>query len=164
MNRFVIFNDENPATTGGFCVSAFVIAKRNNGVLVGKIAQPEVWAEKWYLPLNYPHVWKGLWQLPATYLMLGEHPDVAAQRVMREQLTVTEYKLGTPKIFASTMESKRRPGNIHNDIFFVYDAEIGQSIPQLPWFSEIHYADPQKVANMTFGRAHKDVLEAVGFV
>ncbi|MBI2184047.1 MAG: NUDIX hydrolase [Thaumarchaeota archaeon] len=153
---------EGEAPKGGACLSSFVIIRKNDGILLVKIGQPEIWAEKWCLALDHPERWKDRWQIPCSYLKFGEHPDQAAKRVMEEQLQIKAYELRRTLVKSFAAESSIYRGETHWDICFIYEASVsGEPKPQ-PWFSEIRFIPVSEAQKLDFGRSHGEILAALG--
>jgi len=159
---FAIFNTSVPQPRGGFCISVFLIVKRNSEILVGKISNPERWSKNWGLDLAHPERWRDRWQIPAAFLEIGDHPNQTAERILREQLERKEFKISEPKFFVSGGESSVRPGTIHNDLFFVYEMQYPDELVQPECFSELHFVKRPKLSELNFGRGHDEVLRLAG--
>src|SRR5947209_7068238 len=86
-----IFNPDVSQPPGGFCISVFLTVRRGSSILVGKIVKPEIWGERWGLLVNRPERWRDKWQIPATFLLIGEHPRSAADRIWRDQLELDNF-------------------------------------------------------------------------
>jgi ADP-ribose pyrophosphatase YjhB (NUDIX family) len=159
---FAIFNPDRAQPPGGYCVSVFVIVKRNHpdpSILVGKIAEPNYWEAEWGLDLKHPERWEGKWQIPATFLKVGEHPDSAALNVCKSQIGLHEgANPSNPRFFTSGGPSSVRPGTNHEDLFFVYDVEVGEELLKPTHFSELHFVETKRLNELQFGRGHDEVL------
>ncbi|MBI4257372.1 MAG: NUDIX hydrolase [Thaumarchaeota archaeon] len=153
---------EGEIAKGGTCLSSFVIIKKNNEVLLGKITQPETWAERWCLTLDHPERWKDKWQIPCSYLKFGEHPDQTAKRIIEEQLQITKYNLNRIMVKSFSGESSIYKGEVHWDICFIYESLVHEEIKPQPWFSELKFIPMSQAQNLEFGRSHGEILAALG--
>ncbi len=153
---FGLFGTEFGYPPGGFCLSAFVVARRQGEVLVGQMAEGERerWLAQWQPNLRYyegeklDRAFAGL-RLPATYLRVGEHPAAAAERVLVDQLGVDALpELGRPTVISEAGPSNRAPGYDHWDVLFLYEVdgpEIGGSPPG--HWDRLEYVDLAEVAD-----------------
>jgi ADP-ribose pyrophosphatase YjhB (NUDIX family) len=159
---FAIFNPDLAPPPGGFCVSVFVVARKKrepSSILVGKIAKPEFWDERWGLSLTHPERWRDKWQIPAAFLKIGEHPEKTAMNICREQVGMSnQIVLANPRFFTSGGASSVRPGTTHEDLFFVYDVEVDEELKKPEHFSAFEFVEASKLPSMTFGRGHDEVL------
>jgi ADP-ribose pyrophosphatase YjhB (NUDIX family) len=160
---FAVFNPSTKPPPGGFCISVFLIVKKNDSVLVGKISDSETWKERWGLDVGHPERWREKWQIPATFLKIGEHPDDGVRRVWVEQLGLSDPSFSLPKILVSSGPSSVRPGTVHSDLFFVYEKEYDNGIVQLPHFSGLHFESMSELKKLQFGRGHDEVLALCGY-
>lgn len=128
---FGLFGEGFGYPGGGFCLSTFVVARRDGKVLVGQMARQEreIWMEAWQPNLRFyeadawNRAFEGL-RLPATYVRQGEHPETAAERVWIGQLGFDELPdLGSPTIVSEAGASNRYPGYEHWDVLFLYDID-----------------------------------------
>jgi ADP-ribose pyrophosphatase YjhB (NUDIX family) len=76
----------NHVPEAGVCVSAFIIARKGNSILLARPRAVDDWAEKEGFP-----TWRAkqlekekAWLLPATHLLMEEPPDRAAERIAHE--------------------------------------------------------------------------------
>lgn len=150
------------------CLSAFVVARRGDSILLGRPHQHDAWPEKG----GYPK-WQalelekeGVWLLPATHLMMEESPDQAAKRIVHEWARLR----GTPKFVMA--QSHLRPLRLWNpklkgshwDICFVYELHPKGPIRLRPWWSEIRFVPLSEIQTIKFGRGHRDILEEAGYL
>jgi hypothetical protein len=152
-----IFNPDVKQPPGGFCISVFLISTRDSSTLVGKIANPTKWSERWGLDLKHSERWENKWQLPATYLEIGESPLQTAERISSDQLGIANARLTNPRFFASSGPSSVRPGTIHNDLLFAYDLDFEGDL-RTENFRELHYEANSTLSKLEFGRGHDEVL------
>jgi ADP-ribose pyrophosphatase YjhB (NUDIX family) len=141
--------------SAGVCISVFVLIKEGDKVLLGKIAQPDVWIERWNLTPNIKigirlDVFK--WTMPACHLKYGEYPDEAARRVLEEMLELSSYEIR----FLECQSHLSEHG--HWDICFVYEALVNQEIKTPAWFLQLAFKDPKELKPGDYGRGHGDVL------
>jgi len=150
------------------CLSAFVIARCGDSILLGRPRAHEAWLRKG----GYPK-WQaaelekeGAWLLPATHLMMEEPPDRAAKRIANEWAGLK----GTPRLVE--VQSHLRPlrlwnqklkGN-HWDICFVYELLLKSAPRAKPWWAEIKFVPPSEIWRMNLGRGHRDILEEAGYI
>jgi ADP-ribose pyrophosphatase YjhB (NUDIX family) len=158
------FNSNLPAPAGGFCISVFVIIKQASTTLIGTITDPSLWSERWGLSIDHPERWDGKWQIPATYLLIGENPKKAAERVCREQLELENYSLSDPSIFATQSEDSANPAVNHADLFFVYKMFYNGGIKRPAHFGDLKFIDDAELPKLTFGRGHDEVLSLIGLL
>lgn len=146
-----------PGPVGSLCLSSFVLALKRGSLLLGKVSHPDIWERQWALPTWKPSKWRGKLLLPATHLLLKEHPDQAAERIMRNMLKVSEYKLAFHGIQSHV---RKRP--LHWDICFIYHARIKGLVKKPPWFAELRYVEFKEIRREELGRDHADVIEKAG--
>ncbi len=147
---FGLFGTDFGYPPGGFCLSTFVVARRQGEVLVGQMAQEEreIWLEQWQPNLRYyeAEAWNRAFQgfrLPATYLRQGEHPEMAAERVWVGQLGFDRLPdLSAPTIVSEAGPSNRAPGYEHWDVLFLYEVD-GPELPDEPprHWARLEYVD-----------------------
>lgn len=134
---FGLFGTEFGYPPGGFCLSVFLVVRREGRVLVGQMAEDEreIWLEQWQPNLRYyegekwTRAFQGL-RLPATYLREGEHPETAAERIWVGQLGFdTLPELQGPTIVSEAGPSNRAPGYEHWDVLFLYEVD-GPELPE----------------------------------
>jgi ADP-ribose pyrophosphatase YjhB (NUDIX family) len=152
----------------GVCLSAFVVARRGNSVLVCRPRGSDAWPKKGDYPkhLAVKLELEGAWLMPATHLLMEESPDNAAQRIAREWVGL----VGRPRFVM--VQSHTRPHSLwrrnaegkHWDICFVYELAV-RGIPKTrPWWSEMRIVPFSQVRRMKMGRGHKDILKAAGYI
>lgn len=150
------------------CLSAFVVARRGDSILLGRPCEHDAWPEKG----GYPK-WQalelekeGVWLLPATHLIMEESPDQAAKRIAHEWAGLG----GIPRFVM--VQSHLRPLRLWNpklkwnhwDICFVYELHPKGSVRPKPWWSELQFIPLSKIRAIKFGRGHRDVLEEAGYL
>ncbi|MFQ6011605.1 MAG: NUDIX hydrolase [Nitrososphaerales archaeon] len=156
--RFAIFGtgQDNRSHTPekGVCLSSFLIIRKGEDVLLGKVGDAELWKEKWCLPWIEER-WRDKWVLPASHLLMGEHPNDAANRILREMLGQESL---TPT-YHSTQSFVGETG--HWDVCFIYTAQVDREVPKPAWFSELGFLNVKELEKSSFGRGHDEVLKEV---
>jgi ADP-ribose pyrophosphatase YjhB (NUDIX family) len=164
--RKALFNESN-VPKGGTCLSSFLVLKSNGKILVGKMAKPEIWIEKFLVGEMFAdrYVKSGKWVLPASHLLYGEHPEDAARRVLRDQLAVKdEFELSLTQVQSHLSQDSKDPDVAHWDVCFVYAGEIHQALTRPAWYGSLEFVDPLSISKDDFTRGHGDVLEQLGLI
>lgn len=152
----------------GVCLSAFIVARRANGVLICRPRGGNAWPEKGGYPRHLAAKLEkdGAWLLPATHLLIEESPDHAAQRIAREWAGLR----GRPRFVMvqshtrpHSLWNRRAKGN-HWDICFVYELNARTNPRIRPWWSEMRFVPFSQLRKMRMGRGHKDVLKEAGYI
>src|SRR5439155_21845238 len=81
---------------GGICLSAFVILSdsgHRDRVLMGHLDPSAGWDHIGALDSERAAVNSKGWMLPSSHLLLGESPQVAADRILKEQLGLPSHPL-----------------------------------------------------------------------
>ena len=152
----------------GVCLSAFIVARKGNSILVGRPRGGNAWPEKGGYPkdLAVKLEKERAWLLPATHLLVEESPDHAARRIAGQWVGL----LGRPRFVM--VQSHIRPHSLWNprakgkhwDICFVYEL-AARSVPKRkPWWSEMRFVPLSKVRGIKMGRGHKDVLKDANYI
>ena len=158
--------------TAGLCLSTFVIIRKGESILLGRPHANNAWPEKGGYPLLPAAELEksGDWLLPATHLLMEEHPDHAARRIANQWAGVK----GNPKFVM--VQSHLRPskgrknqpkwgtGFNHWDICFVYELKTRTDPKPKPWWAETRFVSQSEILRITFGRGHRDILKAAGYV
>jgi len=156
----------------GLCLSTFLIVQKGESILLGRPRANNSWPEKGGYPLRPAAELEknGSWLLPATHLLMEESPDHSARRIANQWAGVR----GIPKFV--TLQSHVRPsrrgksrprwrtGNNHWDICFVYELRTRKNPKLRPWWSEYRFFSRSEMGRLAFGRGHKDVLKAGGYL
>lgn len=152
----------------GVCLSAFVIAKRRNSILLCRPRAHEAWETKGGFPKHWAAelAKEGAWLLPATHLLMEESPDHAAHRITREWAGLE----GNPRFLM--VQSHIRPGGFWNsrlkgnhwDICFIYELTARTAPKAKPWWTEARFVPIPTISRVNLGRSHLDILEEAGFV
>ncbi len=143
---------------GGFCLSTFVILSKIGSpqmVLMGHINKKAPWDHIGALdPERVERHSKG-WMLPSSALILGESPQQAAERILKEQLNITDQPLEGPRVFSEVYD----PMN-HWDLEFLY---FGQrtNVPSSEMWTELRFVDLTKTRKEEIARGHEDILTHV---
>lgn len=153
---FARFNPKWAAPEEGFCLSSFILATKGDSILLGKISDPDLWGSKWALPTWNPVRWKDKLLLPAAHMLRREHPDQAAERLIREMLNTSNFTLKLKGIQNHVNQAG------HWDLCFVYEANIKDEIKTPPWFSELRYIKFNELKPDEIGRDHADIIEEAG--
>ena len=167
LKRWARFGPDNPSKLthipkGGVCISAFVVVKRGNLILLGLPRVHDAWPRKggyakWRLV--EPEM-RSAWLLPATHLQIGEHPDHAARRISHEWAGLK----GKPRFMMIQSHLRRRGRRNHWDLCIVYELRVRRLPKCKPWWSKMQFADSAQIRRMKLGRGHKDVLKEGGYV
>jgi ADP-ribose pyrophosphatase YjhB (NUDIX family) len=157
---------EGHAPKGGTCISVFLILKGKGGILVGKMAKPDIWIEKFFVGEMFApqYVSSGKWVIPASHLKYGEKPDDAATRVLNEELGVGNGKPRFRQVQSHLAVDPNDPEAAHWDICFVYEGTLKETVDPPEWFSELRFVKPQELLSGDFARGHGDVLKEFGLI
>lgn len=155
---------EGQVPKGGTCISAFLILSGNGGILVGKMAKPEIWVERFYMGEQFAPIYaaSNKWLLPASHLEYGEKPEDAATRVLTQQLCIEEAKLDLKQVQSHLSGDSRDSDVSHWDICLVYEGKIGGELQKPEWFSDLKFVKPETITSNDFTRGHGDVLLELG--
>ncbi len=96
------------------------------------------------------------WMLPASHFLIGEAPEAAAERILKEQLGLPTQSLIGPRVFSEVYGAKN-----HWDLEFVFLGERDQ-IAQHPAWSELAFVDVNATPRDQIARYHEDILAHVG--
>ena len=167
-----MFNPQN-VPPGGVCLSSFVLVRKGGSILVGKMARPEVWIERFFVGENFAPEYAGSnkYLLPARHLAWYESPLAAAADILQEQLKSRTTKksiklLDVQSHLRGDPNSKEQPA--HWDICFVYEtklpANFAGQLKQLPWWRDLKFVPLSSLSASDFTRGHGDVLEEAGLL
>jgi ADP-ribose pyrophosphatase YjhB (NUDIX family) len=143
---------------GGFCISTFLIISKKEGpnrVLMGHINRNAAWDHIGALDSERVERHSKGWMLPSSALILGESPADAAERILNEQLGLSDQKLQGPLVFSEVY----CPMN-HWDLEFLFLGERDQA-PILEAWSELVFVDLSTIRKTEVARFHEDVLAHV---
>jgi len=99
---------------------------------------------------------KNGWLLPACHLIVGESPQEAAKRILKEQLGLSEQKLEEPMVFSEVYGE-----HSHWDLEFVFLGKR-ESVKKTPAWRELRFVDTSKLRKEDFARLHEDILASAG--
>jgi ADP-ribose pyrophosphatase YjhB (NUDIX family) len=157
---------EGHVPKGGTCLSSFLVLKRKDGILVGKMTKPQVWVERFFMGEKFAPMYasSNKWLIPASHLKYGEKPEDAAARILVEQVELTRSKLSLLQIQSHLSQDPKYPEIAHWDICFVYGGTLRKE-PRIPeWFSELRFVKTRELASEDFTRGHGDVLRELGLI
>jgi len=162
-----LFSQDN-VPPGGTCLSSFVLVTNGRRVLVGKMASPEIWVERFLVGPSFvtKYVESGKYILPARHLHWYESPFDAARSIVRDQigLDVPDSKifLADVQSFVSGDVSDEKEPH-HWDICFLYRVQVSKSMAaklrRPEWFSELAFKPLVSLEQEDFTRGHGDVLQ-----
>jgi len=161
-----LFNESN-VPKGGTCLSSFLILQSNGKLLVGKMADPEIWIKRFLVGEMFAatYVKSNKWVLPASHLLYGEHPLEAAKRILIEQLEVKEHlELLLAQIQSHLSQGPQDTSAAHWDICFIYEGTMHNVINRPAWYSHLEFVNPAEISREDFTRGHGDVLEQLGLI
>ena len=167
-----LFSKDN-VPPGGTCLSSFVVVSDGQGILVGKMGHPEIWAEKFLVAPARAVVYaaSGKYVLPARHLHWYESPFEAARSVLRDQigLDVTRSKVSLVDVqshVSGDINDQKEPP--HWDICFLYRTRVSKSLAaklrRPEWFSEMAFNPLGSLEQNDFTRGHGDVLQMAGML
>jgi len=165
--RKALFDAEN-VPPGGVCLSSFVIVRGPRGILVGKMAKPDIWLERFFVGERFAPTYasSNKYLLPARHLAWYESPMEAAEGILHDQVRLRVppsriHLLDVQSHIRGDVKSTREPP--HWDICFVYQtripASISKTIKSLPWFDDLHFVSLSTLSRGDFTRGHGDVLQ-----
>jgi ADP-ribose pyrophosphatase YjhB (NUDIX family) len=157
---------EGHVPKGGTCLSSFLVLKRKDGILVGKMTKPQIWVERFLMGETFAPVYasSNKWLIPASHLKYGEKPEDAATRILVEQVGITWSKLSLLQIQSHLSQDPKDPDIAHWDVCFVYGGTLRKE-PRTPeWFSELRFMRTRELASEDFTRGHGDVLRELGVI
>lgn len=163
--RFCRFSPaERPLSTreipeGGICLSAFLVigeTGHEERVLMGHLDPTAAWDHIGALDPERAQANSQGWMLPSSHLLIGEAPEAAAERILKEQLGLPGQSLNGPQLFSEVYGAKN-----HWDIEFIFLGERDQ-IAQHPAWSELRFVDVSETPRDRIARYHEDILAHVG--
>jgi ADP-ribose pyrophosphatase YjhB (NUDIX family) len=158
---------EGHVPKGGTCISAFLVLKGKDGILLGKMAKPEIWVEKFYVGGAFApkYAASNKWMLPASHFEYGEKPEDAAMRVLTQLVGVRKpVNLTLRQVQSQLSKDPNDPDAAHWDLCFVYEATLEGEVARPEWFSELKYVKPEALTSQDFTRGHGDVLKEYGLL
>ena len=144
---------------GGICLSAFIVLSESghrDRVLMGHLDPSADWDHIGALDSERAALNSKGWMLPSSHLLLGESPQAAADRILKEQLGLPSHPLNGPLVFSEVYGPKN-----HWDLEFVFLGERNQ-IGQHPAWTELAFIDTNETPREEVSRYHDDILAHVG--
>ena len=141
---------------GGFCISTFLIISETNNpqqVLMGHIKKDAPWDHVGALDTERVERHSKGWMLPSSALIIGESPQEAAERILREQLGLADQPLENPHVFSEVYG----PMN-HWDLEFVFLGQRSNAPSNEAW-TELRFVDLTKTRKEDMARGHEDILD-----
>jgi len=163
--KFTRFNPaDRPMTTreipdGGICLSAFLVIGETGHperVLMGHLDPSAPWDHIGALDPERAEANRQGWMLPSSHLLLGESPQAAAERILKEQLGLPMLELDGPHVYSEVYGAKS-----HWDLHFVFIGQRDQ-VAQHPAWSELAFVDVNEAPRDQIARYHEDILALVG--
>ena len=170
--RKALFNPQN-VPPGGVCLSSFVLVTNGGRVLVGRMAKPEVWIDRFFVGEKFAPEYhsSGKYMLPARHLAWYESPLEAAESVLSDQAGLrvparSLQLLGVQSHVRGDVKSEKQPP--HWDLCFVYEAKVtakaADRLRTPPWFKDFHFEPLSSLSADDFTRGHGDVLQEAGLL
>lgn len=144
---------------GGICLSAFVVLNqtgRPDRVVMGRLDPVAAWDHIGALDPERAEANSKGWMLPASHLILGESPEAAAERILKEQLGLPAQPLTGPLVFSEVYGAKN-----HWDLEFVFLGERDQ-VGQHPAWTDLRFVDVNDTPRDEIARYHEDILAHIG--
>ena len=172
-NRRKAMFTEGNVPKGGVCLSSFVALTNGGRILIGKMARPEIWTERFFVGERFAPIYRnsGKYLLPSRHLAWYESPFGAAMSVIQEQalLRVPESRVRLVDVQSHVrgdVNDEAEPP--HWDICFLYRTEvparIARSIKSPAWFEDFHFTPIASLTADDFTRGHGDVLGEAGML
>jgi hypothetical protein len=152
---------EGHVPQGGACLSSFVIARKGNSILVGKMKISDVWIEKFLMGPNFApkYAASNKYLLPARHLILGEHPSETARKIVSDMLLARGSKPKLLGVQSHLSGDTSNPDTCHWDVCFLYQTTLKGKVARPEWFSELDYVPLRSLHPENFTRGHGDVLK-----
>jgi ADP-ribose pyrophosphatase YjhB (NUDIX family) len=169
--RKALFVQDN-VPEGGTCLSAFLVVSKGNEILVGKMKNPQIWVNRFFVGEKFASVYasSGKYILPASHLSWFESPQEAALRVASEQIehsppSKEDIRLLDVLSFVSGDPNKSAEPP-HWDFCFVYEMKLqpGEEIKELDWFEDLKLIERGKLKVDDFTRGHGDILQQLKLI
>jgi ADP-ribose pyrophosphatase YjhB (NUDIX family) len=163
--KFSRFNPVERAVTtsqipeGGFCLSSFVVISQTghpDRILMGHLDPTAAWDHVGALDSERAETNSKGWMLPSSHLLLGEAPEAAAERILKEQLGLPSLPLKGPYVYSEVYGPKN-----HWDIEFIYLGERDQ-VGTHPAWRELAFVSVSNIPREEIARYHEDILAHVG--
>lgn len=140
---------------GGFCISTFLIISKTGSphqVLMGRLNKKAPWDHIGALDQERVERHSHGWMLPCSALMLGESPQQAAERILKEQLGLVYQPLEGPSTFSEVYG----PLN-HWDLEFLFLGQRTNAPTNNAW-QVLEFVDLTKTRKEEIARGHEDIL------
>jgi ADP-ribose pyrophosphatase YjhB (NUDIX family) len=169
--RKALFNRDN-VPEGGTCLSSFLVVSRGNEILVGKMKNPQVWMDRFFVGEKFAPIYasSGKYILPASHLAWYESPQEAAFRIASDQIAHSPHSkedlrlLDVQSFVSGDPNSDTEPP--HWDFCFVYEMKLlpDEDIKEPEWFEELRFVERGKLNVDDFTRGHGDILQQLKFI
>jgi hypothetical protein len=151
----------------GLCLSTFLVLespKDPGSVLMGQIDPTANWWEIGALDPKRISTIGDLWMLPSCQLLFFETPEIAAQRILREQLGGSGVVLDGPRAFSDPAEKPSGTAqDPHWDFHFVFRGRWPhEHPPKFPAWRRLEFVNVGRTRRVEIARHQADVLELVG--
>jgi hypothetical protein len=167
-----LFTKDN-VPPGGTCLSSFLAVTDGPRVLVGKMSEPDVWAERFFVrkEMATDYVKSDKYIVPGSHLAWYESPLDAARGIMRDQvgksLPASRFRLnGVQSHLRGDISSSENPA--HWDICFIYEVRLtpkeAKSLKSPEWFKDFGFRPRSSLRADDFTRGHGDVLAEAGII
>ncbi len=145
---------------GGMCVGAFLFVRRGGKILLGKYREDPRWESLAGLDAGRVKTHSAGWTIPARHLRFGEDPREAAHEIAEDILDIHRMAVKEPRVEVDVYEPKQVPGQLHYDIWFLFDATPpkGWTLAVPPWYAELTWHDPKTLPATEYARSHHDVV------
>jgi ADP-ribose pyrophosphatase YjhB (NUDIX family) len=144
---------------GGICLSTFLVISEIGSperILMGHLDPAAPWDHIGALDPERAEVNSQGWMLPSSHLLIGESPEAAADRILKEQVGLPAMPLTGPAVFSEVYGPKN-----HWDLEFVFVGERDQ-VAEHPAWRELRFVDVSAVDREDIARYHEDILAHVG--
>ena len=143
---------------GGFCLSAFIVISKIGSpkqILMGRLNKDAPWDHIGALdPDRVERHSKG-WMPPSSHLILGEGPNEAAERMLKEQLGLAHQAINGPLLFSEVYGPKN-----HWNLEFIFLGERDEAPLHQAW-RELKFIDLTTTRKEEIARSHEDILAHV---
>src|SRR5437879_12198469 len=143
----------------GFCLSAFLVIGESGhpeNILMGHLDPAAPWDHVGALDPERAEANSKGWMLPSSHLMIGESPQAAAERILKEQLGLPALPLKGPFVFSEVYGPKNTW-----DLEFIFVGERDQ-VGQHPVWRELSFVDVNATPREEIARYHEDRSEERG--
>lgn len=171
--RFAAFSKKavpprmNEIPEAGLCLSAFIVLSKKgspNEVIMGHLNTEADWELIGSLDSERAERNSHGWMLPSSHLLLGESPEEAAKRILKEQLGIENQRLSKPDVFSETYSQGKVWDSTpfrHWDLEFIFQGERDK-VSSDPAWSELRFVDLRQTKREEMARFHEDILAHVG--